>query len=291
LDAGKTAGSSAALHNPYKPDDVLVDRYRIIKVAQLGGVSALYQAFDLSSPEPHRLVAIKEEILQPDEFMDADTLRQDFLRNAAIFSSFDHPGIPHIFEGFALDSQTYLVTEFVEGKDLEDTLSEMPDRVDIRKIYTWGIEIADILSYLHTQQPEPVIYRDLKPANVMLLPSSKLKLIDFGIAGVFSEKRVYSPLGTDGYAAPEQYNGQVTPSVDIYALGATMHHLLTRDDPRLRSPFSFDKRPIRKLNPKVPEPLEAIVMRALAFEMWNRYHSIGEMLGALRAIDDQIPAQ
>jgi serine/threonine protein kinase len=268
---------------------VLAGRYRIVRVAQLGGISALYQATDLLSPDQQRLIAIKEEIIQPDEHTDAAALRENFIRNVAIFKTLDHPGIPHVHEGFVIEDQTYLVTEFIEGKDLEATLISHRDGQGVRTVYQWAIEIADTLNYLHTRQPDPIVFRDLKPANVMLAQSGTLKLVDFGIAGVFSEKHVYSPLGTDGYAAPEQYNGQVTPSVDIYALGATLHHLLTRDDPRLRPPFSFNKRLVRSLNSQVPESFEAIVMRALAFEMWDRYKTVGEMLGALRSISDQIP--
>ncbi|MDQ7030538.1 MAG: protein kinase [Ardenticatenia bacterium] len=127
----------------------------------------------------------------------------------------------------------------------------------------WGIQLCDVLEYLHNHTP-PIVFRDLKPSNIMLRPDGRLVLVDFGIAKHFQSAERATMVGTEGYAPPEQYEGIATPKVDIYALGATLHHLLTNTDPREFRPFSFASRPIRHYNPAIPPELEYIIMKALA---------------------------
>ncbi len=273
------------MHTPYQPDDVLANRYVVTHVQRLAGVSALYRVRDTRLGQ---LRAIKEEILQPEEGVPLDSLIKEFELKADLLKSLDHPAIPRIHEGFVIEDQTYLVMTFVEGKDLEDLLFETHDFLPIPTVYRWALALADALNYLHMRQPLPIVYRDLKPANVMIDTMGRIQLVDYGIAGVFSPDKIYPPLGTDGYAAPEQYEGHVTPLVDVYALGATLHHLLTRIDPRLQPPFSFGKRSIRNLNPSVPWPLITIVMRALAYNPEERFPTMAAMLDALRAIGSEI---
>jgi len=273
------------IHTPYQPDQVVANRYVVTQVQRVAGMTALYQA---RHAETGALFAIKEEILQPDEGQSLGSLIHDFEFKTDLLKALDHPIIPKIHEGFVVEEQSYLVMSFVEGKDLEDILFETREFLPIPIVRRWAIDLADVLNYLHTRTPMPIIYRDLKPANIMIDPLNRVQLVDYGIAGVFAADEVYAPMGTDGYAAPEQYEGQVSPLVDMYALGATLHHVLTRIDPRLQPPFSFSKRSIRQINPSAPWPLIAIIMRALAYNPEDRFPNMAAMLDALRNIESEI---
>jgi serine/threonine protein kinase len=268
---------------PLKPGYRLHNRYRITRRRAISGLGAVYQAHDLQAEPPAQpLCAIKETLVnEPDPAARRRALA-DFTRKAAQIARLSHPAIPPVRDYFTEDNRTYLVTEFVKGRDLEHVLSET-DMLAIPVIHRWGLELCDVLDYLHTL-PTPIIYRDLKPSNVMIDPHSRAHLIDFDIAVTLDSRLNYSPLGTDGYAAPEQYRGEVSPVIDIYALGATLHHLLTRRDPRLEPPFTFARRPVRAINPAVPEAFAAIVMRAVENEPWRRFRTIGEMKQALEQI-------
>src|SRR5690606_1607067 len=131
---------------------------------------------------------------------------------------------------------------------------------------------------------DPIIFRDMKPSNVMLDPHGRIRLIDFGIAKVFQSTEKNTTIGTEGYAPPEQYRGEASPAGDVYGLGATLHHLLTRQDPRLEPPFSFHERPVRAANPNVSAALEKIVMRCVAYNAADRYPTAASLREALDAI-------
>jgi serine/threonine protein kinase len=275
-------------HVPFKPGEVLRERYQITQVRRITGMGALYEARDAEASDGAVSYAIKEEFFQAEEEFSLDSQLEAFKIRCDLLHTLSHTAIPHMYDGFALNDQGYLVMEFVEGKDLEDVLNENPAALPIDQIYQWALELSDVLDYLHTRKPTPIVFRDLKPANIMLTPDQHIKLVDYGIVVPLIQEHGHDPLGTDGYAAPEQYRGNATPSVDIYAFGATLHHLLTRRDPRLEPPFSFARRPIRKINPAVPWGLDAIVMHALAFDPWDRYESMAQIKDALHHIRDQI---
>lgn len=275
---------------PLDPGDVLGNRYTITRVHRLSGMGALYEARQVDSPNnTGRTFAVKSSVLQDtEEFLLIDTINE-FRRLAEILLKVDHPAIPRTFDYFIEEGRTFLITDFVHGEDLETIINRQAERLTVRQVVQWSLMLGDALSYLHTLEPDPIIFRDLKPANVMVNEQGGLFLVDFGIAVVFSNTRVYPPLGTDGYAAPEQYVGDVFPLIDVYGLGATLHHLLTRTDPRLEPPFSFDQRPIHRYNPAVPEALEEIVMKAVSYNSWDRFPSVAQMLEALREIDRSLP--
>jgi serine/threonine protein kinase len=280
--------NQATLRGPYKPDDILVDRYVVTCVQRITGLTALYQAHDRQSADTDGLYVIKEELVQGDNQGEIQRQIDEFRQKAELLITLDHSAIPRIYQGFVIDGRTYLVMDYVDGKDMEDILYETEGYFAVKTVYNWALELCDVLHYLHTRKPHPIVYRDLKPANIMIDPKNRVRLVDYSIAGVFEEDKIYPPLGTDGYAAPEQYQGRITPLIDMYALGATLHHLLTRYDPRLEPPFSFGARLIRKINPAVPWPFNAIVMRALAYEPSERFASMAEMRAALRKIKGQI---
>jgi eukaryotic-like serine/threonine-protein kinase len=116
-------------------------------------------------------------------------------------------------------------------------------------VLTWGIELCEVLSFLHNHKPDPIIFRDMKPSNVMIDHNGEVKLVDFGIAKTFQFGQKGTMIGTEGYSPPEQYRGEATPLADLYALGATLHHALSRRDPRMEPPFSFEERPFGKSTP------------------------------------------
>jgi outer membrane protein assembly factor BamB len=140
-----------------------------------------------------------------------------------------------------------------------------------------------VLSFLHAHKPDPIIFRDMKPSNVMVNPTDHIILIDFGIARPFQVGQKGTMIGTEGYSPPEQYRGEAGPLADIYALGATIHHTLSRRDPRLEPPFSFGERPIRKVNPAVSTELEAVINSALQYNPEDRFHSADAMKESLVA--------
>lgn len=145
----------------------------------------------------------------------------------------------------------------------------------------WAIEMCDVLEYLHTQKPSPIVFRDMKPSNVMIDSNGRVKLIDFGIAKAFVRGVKHTMIGTEGYSAPEQYRGNMTPQSDIYSLGATLHHILTRKDPRLETPFTFHERPIPDFNSTVPAWFVRIIEKALNGKVEERFATCGEMRQAI----------
>ena len=144
-----------------------------------------------------------------------------------------------------------------------------------------------MLTYLHGRRPQPIIFRDLKPSNIMVdLGRDKITLVDFGIAKTLQTDRKGTMIGTEGYSPPEQYRGLSEPRGDIYALGATLHHLLTNSDPRTETPFTFHERPIRKLNPAVGADTQAVIMRALEYDAARRWDTAAAMKAAIQSVLD-----
>jgi len=247
-------------------------------------MSAVYRARDMHFPNIVKLVAVKEMLNTAADPQTRETIMRNFQREAHILAGLSHPSIPHIYDFFSEGNHAYLVLEYIPGKNLETILNETEGFLPERQVLEWAIELCDVLHYLHTHKPAPVVFRDMKPANVMITPSGRLVLVDFGIAKLFQFGQKGTMIGTEGYAAPEQYRGEATPLVDIYALGATLHHLLTKRDPRSEPPFSFYERPIRSINPNVSPEFEAAINRALAYNPEERFQSAAEMKEALLAI-------
>ncbi len=283
----RTRSDMTTISTPLQPGDRLQDRYIVARVHRLSGTGALYEVEEPEAGDDNKRLAIKEELLTASEEALPDAL-QAFEERAKVLMQLDHPTIPRMLDAFVLGERTFLITDFINGHDLESALSDSRGGLPVKTIYLWALTLCDVLDYLHSHTPHPIIYRDLKPANLMLDEKEKLWLVDFGIAMVMPEGPVPFPLGTDGYAAPEQYDGVVSPAIDIYALGATLHHLLTGCDPRLEPPFTFDKRPIHQLSPAVPKALAEIVTRALSDDPAGRFASVAEMQAELEAIRDQI---
>ncbi len=265
-----------------QPNVVLVNRYRITGVLGVGGMGSVYQARDLQFPNVERYVAVKEMLNLSQDPELRDMSLRNFEREANLLAALSHPAIPTIYDYFSVRDRAYLVMEYINGKDFESILNTVPD-IPIEMIVKWGIDVCDVINYLHQHQP-PIIFRDIKPANIMIDQFGRLRLIDFGIARTFQVGQKGTTIGTEGYSAPEQYKGEANPGSDIYGVGATLHHALTRHDPRLEPPFTFADRPIREANPDVSPELEAVVMRALTFDMSQRFVTAEAMKKALEAV-------
>ncbi len=249
----------------------------------MGGMGSVYRARDLHFPSVVKLVAIKEVINRVADPLVRKTVIQNFEREANILATLNHPTIPRVYDYFSDGDRSYLVLEFVHGRDLEDIINDTKGFLPEERVLAWAIELCDVLAFLHSHKPDPIIFRDMKPSNVMVNPSDHIVLVDFGIAKQFQVGQKGTMIGTEGYSPPEQYRGEAGPLADIYSLGATIHHALSRRDPRLEPPFSFGERLLRKINPAVSAELEAIVNSALQYNPADRFQSAEAMKEALVA--------
>mgnify|MGYP001134395557 CR=1 FL=1 len=244
-------------------------------------MGAVYSARDLHFPNVFKRVAVKEMVnlaRDPDIY---ETIVHNFEREANILATLDHPSIPRIYDYFSHEQRSYLILEFIDGKDLEAILNETAGYLPEAQVVNWALELCDVLHYLHNIKPQPVIFRDMKPSNIMLNTHGHIMLVDCGIAKTFQTGQKGTMIGTEGYSPPEQYKGEATPLADIYSLGATLHHLLTGRDPRLEPPFSFGERMIRTLNPTVSLELETVIYTALQYNPLERFQSALKMREAL----------
>jgi serine/threonine protein kinase len=241
------------LQQPFLPGELPLqslfrERYFILNKVGSGGFGSVYKAIDKQC-EDH-LVAIKEVRLLASHSQALSEAISAFQHEVSLLSQLNHPNLPCFYEHFETAEGWYLVMDFIAGKTLEDYQSEAPNKkLLLSEVLAIGIQLCTILEFLHAQQP-PIIFRDLKPSNIMHTPTGKLYLIDFGIARFFKPGQVKDTmaLGSPGYAAPEQYGkAQTTTRADIYALGAVLHQLLTTRDPS-EAPFRFPP-----LRPKSPE--------------------------------------
>lgn len=272
------------LEQQLQPGTTLVNRYLIQGVIGIGGMGAVYRARDLHFPNVIKRVAVKEMVNQAREPAVRETIVRNFEREANLLATLEHPSIPRIYDYFTYNVRSYLIEEFIDGKDLEALMAENQSFFSEVQVISWALELCDVLSYLHNHSPEPIIFRDMKPSNVMVNSRGRIVLVDFGIARTFQVGQKGTMIGTEGYSPPEQYKGDAGPEADIYALGATIHHLLTRRDPRLEPPFSFSERPIRSVNPIVSVEMETVVDMALQYSPENRFESVEAMKEALLGV-------
>lgn len=260
-------------------------RYKIERLVAAGGMGAVYRAIDTRFNRP---CAVKEML---DEFQNETERTQAvewFSREATLLLDLNHPCIPRVRDFFMEYGKHYLVMDFIEGRTLGLVLEKEGNVIGVNgtrgvtedRARTWTRQICSVLSYLHTQAP-PIIFRDLKPSNIMVTDRDEIKLIDFGIARTFQSQRQATIIMTIGYAPPEQLHGMPEPRSDLYALGATMHRVLTNHDAANNKPSIFSFPPLRTLRPDLSPQFEHIIMRALAPNLEQRWPSAAEMERAL----------
>jgi serine/threonine-protein kinase len=281
-----TDGRKSAKLKPLEEGTVLNGRYEIVRKIGGGGMGAVYLASDKNLGGVLR--AVKEMVQSYIEDEQQEKAISDFKRESLLLTSLEHQSIPTIYDYFFDDKEArfYLVMKYISGGDLASRLRSAPEgRIEEKIVTEWAIQVADVLDYLHNRQPA-IIYRDLKPANVMVDGnSSRVMLIDFGIARwVNKEEKGVTAVGTMGYAPPELFSGNVEPRSDIYSLGSTLFHLLTGADPQSNPLliFDFQKHPRpRQINPQISDQMEKILMRAVEYSADKRFASAAELRDAL----------
>lgn len=249
---------------------VIDGKYEILKEIGRGGMSIVYLAMD---KRLNKQWAVKE-IRKKGSGKNDEIVVNSLLAEANMMKKLDHPALPRIVDIIDNGVTIYVVMDYIEGESLDKILNEYGAQPEER-VVGWAKQLCDALSYLHSQKP-PIIYRDMKPANVMLKPEGNIKIIDFGIAREYKEQNLADTtvLGTKGYAPPEQYSGQTDARSDIFALGMTMHHLLTGVDPRSGEAYA----PVRQWNPELSEGIEIIIDRCVEPAAENRYQSCSDLL-------------
>lgn len=254
----------------------LVDgKYRVLKKCGQGGMSVVYMAIN---ERANKTWAIKE--IRKDGTQNYEVVKQGLIVETDMLKRLDHPHLPSIIDVIDGDGSFLIVMDFIEGKTLSDILKEYGAQPQ-ESVIDWAKQLCDVLGYLHSRTPA-IIYRDMKPSNVMLKPDGNVVLFDFGTAREYKSQNLEDTvcLGTRGYAAPEQYggHGQTDARTDIYCLGATMYHLLTGHNP---SEAPYEMYPIRHWNPSLSAGLEAIILKCTQKNPIDRYQSCAELLYAL----------
>lgn len=261
---------------------ILKDRYKVASPIGQGGMGAVYQAEDTLLPG--RVCALKE--IAPDPDLDTGTLTQlqdQFRQEASVLARLDHPNLPKVSDYFSQDRREYLVMDFIPGHDLREIVDQALGQnrfLEETQVINWAEQLCDALEYLHNQNP-PILHRDIKPSNIKLTPSGLLKLVDFGLVKLLTSDEartvtVVQGQGTAAYTPLEQYGGDdvhTDTRSDIYALGATLYHLLT-----MRAPVTARERflrpdaltPPRQINSRISPGVERAIMSALELHPDNR---------------------
>ncbi|HVN64347.1 MAG TPA: serine/threonine-protein kinase, partial [Candidatus Binataceae bacterium] len=254
---------------PLEPGTTLQNRYVVDRLLGGGGMGMVYLARDQRLA--NRPCAIKEMVdhfIDPQQRIEANKY---FASEADTLAQLKHSAIPAVTDRFDDQNRHYLVMEYVEGRNLEEEIAARGGPLPEGLVIDIARQLCDVLAYLHGLIP-PIIYRDMKPSNVMLTPKGRVILIDFGIARLFKAARKGTMIGTLGFAPPEQYQGSVDPRSDIYSLGATLHYVLTGRDPEKFPPFSFPK--IRELCPSASSNLAGAIDAALSYDAAGRPDTI-----------------
>ena len=254
----------------------LVDgKYKILNKIGQGGMSVVYLAMN---ERANKQWAIKE--VRKDGVQNFEVVKRGLIAETEMLKKLSHPNLPSIIDVIDGDGTFLIVMDYIEGRHLESVVKEYGAQSQ-EDVIEWAKQLCDVLSYLHSRKP-PIIYRDMKPSNVMLRPDGKVMLIDFGTAREFKENSTTDTtyLGTRGYAAPEQYGGrgQTDARTDIYCLGATLYHLLTGHNP---SQPPYEMYPIRYWEPGLSSGLEEIILKCTQKNPDDRYQNCGELLYAL----------
>lgn len=259
----------------------LVDgKYKVLNKVGQGGMSVVYLAMN---EKANKQWAIKE--VRKDGIKDFEVVKQGLVAETDILKKLSHPNLPSIIDVIDTEDSFIIIMDYIQGNALNKALEEFGAQPQ-EHVIEWAKQLCDVLGYLHSRTPA-IIYRDMKPANIMLKPDGNVTLIDFGTAREFKEKNLADTtcLGTIGYAAPEQFGGmgQTDARTDIYCLGATLYHLVTGMNP-CEPPYEI--RPIRDINPNLSSGLERIILKCTQRNPDDRYQSAAELLYALEHYEE-----
>lgn len=263
-------------------------RFQIEQLIAAGGMGAVYKALDLNFKRP---CAVKEMLDKFHNESDHARAVEWFTREAGLLLDLNHPCIPRVRDFFAENGRHYLVMDLIQGRTLSEVLAQGGLVVGVNGVSgvtemrarLWAQQLCSVLAYLHSQDP-PIIFRDLKPSNVMVTAKDEIKLIDFGIARQFQEQQQATVVMTLGYAPPEQLHGRPEPRSDLYALGATIFRVLTQRDASHNQPNAFSFPLVRTLRPDVSLAFEQFLRRALEPDIDRRWGSAAEMERALLSL-------
>lgn len=251
-------------------------RYIIQKVLGQGGMGAALLAKDTRIA--NKLVVIKELISDNTDPVKRQEDIRNFEREVETLATIDHPLVPKVTDSFQEGARYFMVQEYVAGENLEDRMERVNQPMPEREALGYTSQLLDVLDYLEQQNP-PIVHRDIKPANIIIDAKKRAHLVDFGIARADvaknSKRKQTSALGTPGYAPPEQYQGNADARSDLYALAATLHHLLTNRDPRNYAPFAYPS--VRSLNPQLSPDIDRVLNRALKINVSERYQNAASM--------------
>lgn len=260
---------------------VIDGKYEILKQIGQGGMSKVYLAMD---KRLNKQWAVKE-IEKRGRDKNNEVIIQSAIAEANMIKRLDHPSLPRIVDIIDNGKVIFVIMDYIEGEPLSKIMEEYGAQPQ-DLVIEWAKQLCEVLDYLHTCNP-PIIYRDMKPANVMLKPDGNLKLIDFGIAREYKEQNLADTvsLGTKGYAAPEQFGGkgQTDPRTDVYCLGVTLYHLVTGHNP---SEPPYELYPIRQWNPSLSGGLERIIEKCTQLNPDDRYQSCAELMYALNHYEE-----
>ncbi len=263
-----------------KIGSIIDGKYKILNKVGQGGMSVVYLAMN---EKANKQWAIKE--VRKDGVKDFELIKQGLIVETDMLKKLSHPSLPSIVDVIEDDNTFLIVMDYIQGNPLSKTLEEYGAQSQ-ENVVEWAKQLCDVLGYLHSRKP-PIIYRDMKPANVMLKPDGSITLIDFGTAREYKSKNIADTtcLGTIGYAAPEQFGGmgQTDARTDIYCLGATLYHLVTGMNP-CEPPYEI--KPIRQINPALSNGLEKIIMKCTQRDPDARYQSCAELMYDLEHFDE-----
>ena len=261
--------------------NVIDGKYEILKEIGRGGMSVVYLAMDNRLNKQWAIKEIKKKGTNSEN----QIVVQSLLSEANLMKRLDHPNLPRIVDIIENGQTIYIVMDYIEGEPLDKILKRKGAQPE-EAVIEWGIQLAEVLDYLHTREPA-IIYRDMKPANIMLRPDGSIKLYDFGIAREYKEQNSSDTvsLGTKGYAAPEQFGGmgQTDARTDVYGLGVTLYHLVTGKNP-CEPPYEI--LPIRDVNPQLSSGLEYVIKRCTQLNPEERFQSCMEVLFALNHLEE-----
>jgi serine/threonine protein kinase len=266
---------------------ILKERYKILDIINITPLSVNYMGFDIKG---NNYLLIKE---LTDTFKDLATKHQavtQFKMEAKILFKLIHPNLPGYQDYFDYEYKRYLIMEYIEGKNFEAIVNETSGFIEEKQIIKWGLELCDVLSYLHNMKPAPVIFRNLRPDNIILSKTGLLKLMDFGISKFFQDDQQtleVAKIINPHFSPFEQYSGRTDARTDIYSLGAVLYFLCTRTKPADAIDISMETKVLkscRVFNPNISMELDNLILKAMRMFKEHRHQSIEEMRMELKKL-------